>query len=72
MISAAVTHAWCCFVLGASNDIHDKITGYGYIDDRLLLMRARGSFEDLRMAVHWSDKFDKVFGLEVSLTISVR
>ena len=67
LISAAVTHAWYCYTLGSNKGLLDKLTGYGYMDDRLLLLRPHGTFEDLRRAVLRSDHFDKVFGLEVSL-----
>ena len=67
LFSAAVTHAWCCYTLGSNKGLCDKLAGYGYVDDRLLLLRAHGSFDDLRQAVQRSDYFDKVFGLEVSL-----
>ncbi|CAE7475726.1 L96 [Symbiodinium sp. CCMP2592] len=67
LISAAVTHAWCCYTLGSSRELADKITGYGYIDDRLLLLRPHGTFDDLQQAVRRSDHFDSVFGLQLSL-----
>ena len=53
--------------LGSNKCLCDKLAGYGYVDDRLLLLRPHGSFDDLRQAVQRSDYFDKVFGLEVSL-----
>ena len=43
------------------------MSGYGYVDDRTLLLRAKGSFAHLRLAVQRSDAFDRAFGLEVSL-----
>ena len=67
LISAAVTHAWCCYTLGSDRGLLDKLAGYGYVDDRLLLLRPHGTFDDLRLAVQRSDHFDRVFGLEVSL-----
>ena len=67
LISASVTHAWACYVLGASESLHSSVSGYGYVDDRTLLLRAGGSFEHLRAAVHRSDAFDRAFSLEVSL-----
>ena len=67
LISAAVTHVWCCYTLGSNRDPSDKVIGYGYIDDRLLLLRPHGTFDDLREAVQRSDHFDAVFGLELSL-----
>ena len=67
LISAAMTHAWCCYTLGSDRGLLDKLAGYGYVDDRLLLLRSHGTFDDLRLAVQRSDHFDRVFGLEVSL-----
>ena len=67
LISAAMTHVWCCFTLGAQLDCRAKVTGYGYIDDRLLLLRSNGTFADLQQAVQRSNHFDRVFGLSLSL-----
>ena len=67
LISAAMTHVWCCFTLGAQLDCRAKVTGYGYIDDRLLLLRSYGTFADLQQAVQRSNHFDRVFGLSLSL-----
>ncbi|CAE7303259.1 L96, partial [Symbiodinium sp. CCMP2456] len=67
LIAAAVTHAWSCFVLGPEDTSAQPITGYGYVDDRVLLLRAHGSFVELRYAVERSNRFDQAMQLEVSL-----
>ena len=54
-------HVWACWVFGANVSCHSPITGFGYIDDRLLLLRGN------RNAVSRSGQFDRDFGLEVSL-----
>ena len=40
--------------------------GYSYVDDRVLLTRAHGIFQQLKQAVSRSATFDAAFGLEVS------
>ena len=69
LVSAAVTHAWGCYVLGSQNDNRDKLTGYGYVDDRFVMLRAQGTFQ---CAISRSDHYDQTFGLEVSITKCAR
>ncbi|CAE7745015.1 L96 [Symbiodinium sp. CCMP2592] len=67
LIAAAVTHVWACHVLGVEDQVDRPITGYGYVDDRVLLLRRHGSFQDLALAVERSNQFDRAMQLEVSL-----
>ena len=67
LVSAAMTHAWACWVFGSSVSPQSPINGLGYIDDRLLLLRANHEITALRSAVSRSGQFDRAFGLEVSL-----
>ena len=67
LISAAMTHAWACWVFGSSVSPQSPINGLGYIDDRLLLLRANQEIAAMRSAVSRSGQFDRAFGLEVSL-----
>ena len=67
LVSAAMTHAWACWVFGSSVSPQSPINGLGYIDDRLLLLRANHEIAALRSAVSRSGQFDRAFGLEVSL-----
>ena len=68
LISATVTHVWACYVFGAQHSAQDPVTGHGYVDDRLMLLRAHGTYHDLRQAVERSNIFDRGFGLEVAVT----
>ena len=66
LISAVITHAWACFVFGPRPDPQRPIAGYGYIDDRMILLRAHHSVARLREAVQRSSDFDRIFNLEVA------
>ena len=67
VISAAVTHVWACYVFGANLSLSSPVTGYGYIDDRLLLLRSNQDAAALTCAVDRSSRFDQAFCLEVSV-----
>ena len=66
LISAVITHAWACFVFGPRPDPQRPIAGFGYIDDRMILLRAHHSVAHLRVAVQKSSDFDRIFNLEVA------
>ena len=56
-LAAAVTHCWCELV------ITKGITGFGYLDDRTILLQKGCSLDVLRDALQRSADFDRVCGL---------
>ena len=56
-LAAAVTHCWCELV------ITKGITGFGYLDDRAILLQKGCSLQVLRDALQRSADFDRVCGL---------
>ena len=56
-LAAAVTHCWCELV------ITKGITGFGYLDDRTILLQKGCSLQVLRDALQRSADFDRVCGL---------
>ena len=56
-LAAAVTHCWCELV------ITKGISGFGYLDDRTILLQEGFTLDVLRDALQRSAEFDRVCGL---------
>ena len=57
-LAAAVTHCWCELT------ITKGISGFGYLDDRAILLQEGFSLETLRSALQRSAEFDRACGLK--------